>query len=112
MSEGIRRDNSREDEQQLPNILLERCYFIFFYQQCWSRPVISRMPRLMREAIRQFYWHSLVGYDDRINRALGIRVRYIEWSLEKPNWEEVCRQQLTDRHRPRSSVLTRRTTRW
>ena len=112
MSEGIRRDNSWEDEQQLPNILLERCYFIFFYQQCWSLPVLSRMPQPRCEAIRQVYWHSLVGFDDRINRALGFRVRYIEWSPEEPNWEDVYRQRLTDRHGPRSRVLTRRTTRW
>ena len=106
------RDNSWEDEPQLPNILLERCYFIFFYQQRWSLPVISLEPRLMREVVRQYYWHSLVGYDDRINRALGIPISYIEWSVEEPNWEDVYRQRLTGRHRPRSGVLSRRTTRW
>ena len=112
MSEGFRRDNSWEDEQQLPNILLERCYFIFFYQQCWSLPVLSLGPRLMREAVRQYYWHSLVGYDDRVNRALGLHVRFLAGSVEEPDWEEVYRQRLTGLYRPPPGVLSRRTNRW
>ena len=111
----MRRDHSWEDEQQLPRILLERCYFIFFYQQRWSLAVMSVEPPRARNEIRARYWHTLVGFDDRTNRALGLHVGFLEWGGEEPDWEDVYRQRLlrlTGRRHLPPSVLSRRVTRW
>ena len=94
------------------HIVVERMYFIFFYKQRWSLAVMTAETRPTREAIRQYYWHTLVGFDDRLNRSLGLPVSLIEWGVEEPNWEEVYHQRLPGRHSLPPGVLSRRTTRW
>lgn len=67
------------------------------YKEKWPLSRMSEEDRQTREAIRQFYRHTLVQFDEEMNRWLGLPVVQTQWLCEPPDWEELYRARVQGR---------------
>ena len=87
----MRMETLRGHTTVIVRCFLRRVCFVVLAREYFTRGWVSEEEDQVKEAFKQYFWHSLVTFDGELNKWLGLPVVPAQWMCEQPDWEEVYR---------------------